>query len=77
MKTDRPLKLEVNCTTGEEKYIELTDEEIAQMQADAEAALAAEEARRVEAEAKAAIRASAEAKLAALGLTPEEIAVLS
>jgi hypothetical protein len=34
----RPTRVEVNCTTGETSIIELTDAEIAQMEADAAAA---------------------------------------
>ena len=70
-------RIEVDCSTGEQKVIPLTPAEIAeldQMHADAEARRAAEEA---EAQAKAEAKASALAKLAALGLTAEEIAVLS
>ncbi len=72
-----PTRIEVNCETGVESIIELTDAEIAQMEADAQAA----EARRAEEEAakaaEEAAKASAQAKLAALGLTPEEIAALT
>ena len=73
----RPTRLEINCETGEESIIELTDAEIAQMEADA----AAETARQAEADAAAQAtaeaKASAESKLAALGLTAEEISALS
>jgi len=73
----RPTKIVVDCSTGIEEIIELTDAEIAQMEADAAAA----EARRAEEDAaKAAAeeaKASAQAKLAALGLTADEIAALS
>jgi hypothetical protein len=73
----RPTRIEVNCTTGVESIIELTDAEIAQMEADA-ATFATQEAERVAAEAAAAeAKASAQAKLAALGLTADEIAALS
>ena len=73
----RPVRIEKNCTTGEETIVELTDEEIAQREADA-AAWAVEQAEREAAQAAAeAAKASAQAKLAALGLTPEEIAALS
>lgn len=69
---DKPTKLIVNCETGEQTVVELTDEEIAQMEADRVAA----EAQRAEAEAaeaaKAEAKASALAKLAALGLTEDE-----
>ena len=71
-----PTKLVVNCETGVEEVIELTDEEVAQLEAD-RAAFAAAEAEREAAEvAKAAAKASAEAKLAALGLTADEINAL-
>jgi hypothetical protein len=73
----RPTRIEVNCTTGVESIIELTDAEIAQMEADAATAAV----RQAEAEAAAAAvaeaKASAQAKLAALGLTADEIAALS
>jgi hypothetical protein len=73
----RPTRIEVNCTTGVESIIELTDAEIAQMEADATAA-AARKAEEDAAEAAAAeAKASAQAKLAALGLTADEIAALS
>ena len=73
----KPTKLIVDCSTGEQTVVELTDEEIAQMETDRVAA----EAQRAEQEAaeaaKAEAKASAEAKLASLGLTVEEIAALS
>jgi hypothetical protein len=73
----RPTRIEVNCETGVETIIELTDAEIAQMEADA-AAWAAKKAEEDAALAAAEeAKASAQAKLAALGLTPEEIAALS
>jgi len=73
----RPTRIEVDCSTGIESIIELTDAEITQMEADAAAAAT----RRAEEDAKAAAeaeaKASAQAKLAALGLTADEIAALS
>lgn len=73
----RPTRIEVDCSTGIETIIELTDAEIAQMEADA-AAAAALRAEQDAAEAAAAeAKASAQAKLAALGLTADEIAALS
>ena len=72
-----PTRIEINCETGVESIIELTDAEIAQMEADA----AAYAARKAEEDAAAAVaaeaKASAQAKLAALGLTADEIAALS
>lgn len=68
----KPTRVEVNCATGEQKVIELTAAEIAeldQMKAQAEAEAAA---RKAEEDAKAEAKASALAKLAALGLTEDE-----
>jgi hypothetical protein len=72
----KPTRLEINCETGEQTVIELTDEEIAQMETDRANAEADRLAREAEAEAKAEARASALSKLAALGLSPQEIAAL-
>jgi hypothetical protein len=73
----RPTRIEVNCETGVETIIELTDAEIAQLEADA-AAYAAQKAEEEATKAAAEeAKASAQAKLAALGLTAEEIAALS
>lgn len=72
----KPTRLEVNCETGEQTVIELTDEEIAQLETDQANAEADRLAREAEAEAKATSRASALAKLAALGLSADEIAAL-
>ncbi len=69
-------RVEVNCETGEQTVIELTDAEIAQMEIDAANFQADRLAREAEAEAKAAAKASALAKLAALGLTEDELATL-
>ena len=71
-----PTKIEVNCTTGEVLEIELTDAEMAQREADAAAYAARKAEEEAEEEAKAAAKASARAKLAALGLTEDEIAAL-
>ena len=69
--------IEVNCETGEVIERPLTTEELAQREVDA-AAYAAELAERKAIEAAAqATKESAQAKLAALGLTAEEIAALS
>jgi hypothetical protein len=74
--TDTPMKLVVNCETGEQELIPLTPEEIAQAEQD-RLAYEAQEAERLQAEAeKAALEASAVSKLEALGLTPEEIAAI-
>ena len=71
-----PTKLVVDCSTGFTEEIELTDAEVAQMQADAETyaeAKAAEDAAKEEAEAK---KVSGKAKLKALGLSDAEIEAL-
>jgi hypothetical protein len=69
-------RIEVNCTTGEVTEHILTPQEIAERDQQA-AAWAEEQAIREAAEAaKAAAKASANTKLAALGLTAEEIAAL-
>jgi len=69
-------KLVVDCSTGITETIELTDAEVAQMQADAETYAtqkAIEDAAVAEAEANAE---AGKAKLKALGLTDDEIAAL-
>lgn len=76
-KTERPTRLEVNCATGEQTIVELTDAEIAQMEADRIASEAQKAAQEAEAQAKAEAKASAIAKLAALGLTEEEAAAIA
>ena len=69
-------KVVVNCTTGVTEVLPLTAAEIAQRETDA-AAYAVEKAARDAADtATAAAKASAQAKLAALGLTAAEIATL-
>ena len=70
-------KLVVDVAKGTSMYIDLTPEEIEQRAVDAQAA-AIEKAEREAAEkAKADAKLSAQAKLAALGLTGDEIAALS
>ncbi len=73
----RPTRLEINCETGVESIIELTDAEIAQAEADAANAAARQHEAEVEAAATAVAKEAAQAKLAAIGLTVEEIAALS
>ena len=69
----RPTRLEINCTTGEESVVELTDAEIAQQEADAIALAAQQEEQAQAATALAALKASAKAKLiAGTPLTAEE-----
>lgn len=75
--TETLTAVEINCETGEVTERPLTAEEIAQREADASAAEVARQAAEAEAAAVAAAKEAAHAKLAALGLTPEEIAALS
>ena len=75
--TTAPTAIEVNCETGEVTERPLTAEELAQREADAAAYAAAEAERAAAAEAAQAAKESAQSKLAALGLTAEEIAALS
>ena len=71
-----PTKLIVDCSTGVTTEVELTDAEVAQREADAVQAEADKAVKEAEEAAKAAAKASGEAKLAALGLTAEEISAL-
>jgi hypothetical protein len=70
------IAMEMNCETGEVTERPFTPEETLAFNT----MVAESESRKAEAqaaaEALAALKASAEAKLAALGLTPEEIAAL-
>lgn len=74
--TNRPTKLIVDCSTGEQTVVELSDEEIAQLETDRQAAEAQRAEQEAQATAKAQAKASALEKLAALGLTEEETAAL-
>ena len=68
-----PTKIVVDCSTGIATEVELTAEEIAQMEADAAKA----EADRVAAEEEAAFKASQKAELLAkLGISEEEAKLL-
>lgn len=68
-----PTKIVVDCSTGIATEVELTAEEIAQMEADAAKA----EADRVAAEEEAALKAAQKAELLAkLGISEEEAKLL-
>jgi hypothetical protein len=68
-----PTRIEINCETGVESIIELTDAEVAELAVQAEAAEADRVAREEAAEAQATLKASAKAKLiAGQPLTAEE-----
>jgi len=68
-----PTRIEINCETGVESIIELTDAEVAQMEADRVAAEARKAEEDAAAKALADLKASAKAKLIAGNpLTAEE-----
>ena len=69
-------KLIVNCDTGEQTIVPLTEEELAEREAMRVQAEADQAQREADELAKAEAKASAQAKLAALGLTVAEIAAL-
>lgn len=69
-------KIIVDCSTGIVEKLPLTPKEIAQRELDALAAAEEQAQREAEEAAKAEAKASAESKLAALGLTAEEISAL-
>ena len=62
----------INAQTGEITYEDFTDKELAKRKKDHESFLASI----AEAEARAAAKAAAQAKLAALGLTIEDLTAL-
>ncbi len=68
-----PTRIEINCETGVESIIELTDAEVAELTYQAE--LAAEKKAEEDA-AKAALEAKKQDVLAKLGLTSDEVAAL-
>jgi hypothetical protein len=68
-----PTRIEINCQTGVESIIELTDAEVAQMAADAAEYAARQAKEEAAAAALAELKASAKAKLVAgQPLTAEE-----
>jgi hypothetical protein len=73
----RPTRIEIDCSTGVESIIELTDAEIAQREVDAQASATRKAEEDAAAQAEADAKASAQAKLTALGLTAEEISALT
>jgi hypothetical protein len=73
---DKLTRIEVDCSTGEQTVIELTAEEIADLETAREQALALAEQAKEEEQAKEALKASALVKLAALGLSEEEAKAL-
>ena len=74
--TEIPMKVIVDCSTGESITVPLTQEELDQREIDRLAYEAQEAERLAEQEAKDKAEASAIAKLTKLGLTSPEIAAL-
>lgn len=71
--TDTPMKVVIDCMTGEQSVVPLTAEELAQLEADRAANAKAE----AEAQAKAEADAIAKAELLAkLGITEEQAKLL-
>lgn len=69
-------KLIVDVAKGTQTYVDLTPEEIEQRAVDAQLAAIEQAEREAADQAKADAKASAQAKLAALGLSGDEIAAL-
>jgi tRNA threonylcarbamoyladenosine modification (KEOPS) complex Pcc1 subunit len=72
-KMPNPTRIEINCETGVESIIELTDAEVAELTYQAE--LAAEKKAEEDA-AKAALEEKKQEVLEKLGLSAEEVAAL-
>ena len=77
MPTKTPTKTVVNCSTGITTEVELTAEEIADIETMRQRAEEEQAAADAAAAQKAADRASGNAKLVELGLTDDEIAALT
>ena len=75
--TDTPKKLVVDLAKGTQEYIDLTPEEIEQREVDAQMAAIEIAERKAAEQAKADAKLAAQAKLAALGLTGEEILAIT
>jgi hypothetical protein len=69
-------KLVIDCETGEQTVVPLTEEELAERELMQLQAIADQEQREADAAAKAAAKASAVSKLSALGLSDTEISAL-
>jgi hypothetical protein len=69
-------KLVIDCETGEQTVVPLTEEELAERELMQLQAIAEQEQREADAAAKAAAKASAVSKLAGLGLSDTEISAL-
>jgi hypothetical protein len=75
--TDTPIKVIVDCATGESTTVPFSPEELEQREIDRIAYEAREAERLAAEEAKETLKASANAKLTALGLTADEIAAIT
>ena len=75
--TDTPKKLIVDIAKGTHEYVDLTPGEIAERDQMAAQAAVDRAAREAEEAAKADAKLAAQAKLAALGLTGEEVAAIT
>ena len=75
--TDTPRKLIVDIAKGTSEYVDLTPAEIAERDQQAAQAAVDRAAREAEEQAKADAKLAAQAKLAALGLTGEEVAAIT
>ena len=75
--TDNPMKVIVDCATGESTTVPLTAEELEQREIDRLASEAQEAERKAAEEEKENLKAAANAKLTALGLTADEIAAIT
>jgi hypothetical protein len=75
--TDTPMKVIVDCATGETTTVALSEAELAQREIDRVASEAEQAEREAAEQAQEALKASANAKLLALGLTEAEVAALT
>lgn len=75
--TDTPKKLIVDLEKGTQEYVDFTPEEIEQREVDIQAAAIERAEREAASAAKADAKLAAQAKLAALGLTGEEISAIT
>jgi 23S rRNA pseudoU1915 N3-methylase RlmH len=75
--TDTPKKLIVDIAKGTHEYVNLTPAEIAERDQQAAQAEADRAAREAEEAAKVDAKLAAQAKLAALGLTGDEVAAIT
>ena len=74
--TETLTKIVVDCSTGEQTIVPLSEAELLQRELDAQAYAEQKAIQEAEEAAKAEAKASAEAKLAALGLTAEEVSAI-